>query len=320
MIFLNEKYWHGFHKCRWSMIQMVGVMSLKATKTKKYQILTNFFLYFSRKKWSGQFSIFWYLGLKIYIWEWRGRSCSWEYHYYHHHHAQGQCHHLEENPHENILGSPLWECRAERRSPASDTVSDSLRIPSWLASTLSLLTASASSSSSSTTTPTSSPVKLHGELRVTQKCFPIEGPRQRIAPDRHFDETHENDHGKRDDNWSRMRKLCHQQLQCLSRVQCARLCLGKRLSSSHYFCREQFELKVSGFVESFELLCNMSVARSPLSSTLKMINNNNSERQTSVLTCNPGKCVVNVKELDKPDIKYDPQIPTLIPSMGSKLI
>ena len=117
-----------------------------------------------------------------------------------------------------------------------------------------------------------------------------------------------------------MRKLCHQQLQCLSRVQCTRLCLGKILSSPHYFCREQFELKVSGFVESFELLCNMSVARSPLSSTLKMINNNNSERQTSVLTCNPGKCVVNVKELDKPDIKYDPQIPTLIPSMGSKLI
>ena len=102
-----------------------------------------------------------------------------------------------------------------------------------------------------------------------------------------------------------MRKLCHQQLQCLSRVQCARLCLGKILSSSHYFCREQFELKVSGFVESFELLCNMSVARSPLSSTLKMINNNNSEHQTIVLTCNPGKCLVNVKEwkLDKPDME-----------------
>ena len=102
MISLDEKYWHGFHKCRWSMIQMVGVMSLKATKTKKYQILTNFFLYFSRKKWSGQFSIFWYLGLKINIWEWRGRSCSWEYHYYHHHHAQSQCHQLEENPHEIV--------------------------------------------------------------------------------------------------------------------------------------------------------------------------------------------------------------------------
>ena len=35
---------------------------------------------------------------------------------------------------------------------------------------------------------------------MTQKCFPIEGPRQRIAPDRHFDDTHENDHGKRDDH------------------------------------------------------------------------------------------------------------------------
>ena len=53
----------------------------------------------------------------------------------------------------------------------------------------------------------------------------------------------------------------------------------KRFSPSHYFWRfEQFESKVSGFVETFELSCNMSVASPPLSSTLWLfifIHNNN---------------------------------------------
>ena len=61
-----------------------------------------------------------------------------------------------------------------------------------------------------------------------------------------------------------MRKLCHQQLQCLSRVQCARLCLGKILFSSHYFCRSNLSWKfldlwkVSNFCvtcQSPDLLC-----------------------------------------------------------------